>query len=124
MGSTLYKLLELMLKNSFRQVLQPYNYLGIFPPLQTRMRLQSLKLKKNLTFNLNKNMQKGFDFSQLKQKISQSNLLLVDINECERFPCGNGANCINTMGSYYCQCPRGFTGADCRTGRQRVYDVR
>ncbi|KAH3813031.1 hypothetical protein DPMN_141479 [Dreissena polymorpha] len=41
----------------------------------------------------------------------------TDNNECDRFPCGNGATCINTLGSYYCNCPAGFSGIDCRTGQ-------
>ena len=44
-------------------------------------------------------------------------VLFTDVNECERFPCGNGAQCINTVGSYYCVCPVGFQGPDCRVGK-------
>ena len=44
-------------------------------------------------------------------------VLSSDVNECERFPCGNGAQCINTVGSYYCICPTGFTGVECRIGK-------
>ncbi|XP_046694258.1 adhesion G protein-coupled receptor E5 [Silurus meridionalis] len=32
----------------------------------------------------------------------------VDENECEDSPCGNHSLCINTNGSYYCQCKKGF----------------
>lgn len=34
----------------------------------------------------------------------------IDINECEVFPgvCKNG-ECVNTMGSFKCQCPNGMT---------------
>lgn len=37
-------------------------------------------------------------------------LTLLDVNECEVFPgvCING-RCINTQGSFYCQCPPGMT---------------
>ncbi|KAI5623644.1 adhesion G protein-coupled receptor E1-like, partial [Silurus asotus] len=31
-----------------------------------------------------------------------------DENECEDSPCGNHSLCINTNGSYYCQCEKGF----------------
>ncbi|KAI5091261.1 adhesion G protein-coupled receptor E1-like, partial [Silurus meridionalis] len=31
-----------------------------------------------------------------------------DENECEDSPCGNHSLCINTNGSYYCQCKKGF----------------
>eukprot|EP00916_Digyalum_oweni_P020829 GHVL01034698.1.p1 GENE.GHVL01034698.1~~GHVL01034698.1.p1 ORF type:complete len:923 (-),score=209.86 GHVL01034698.1:1791-4559(-) len=38
-----------------------------------------------------------------------------DINECEYNPCGNtGAfNCINTKGSYICECLPGYRGSSC-----------
>ncbi|XP_061164593.1 protein crumbs-like isoform X2 [Saccostrea echinata] len=38
-----------------------------------------------------------------------------DINECENQPCQRG-HCVNTMGSYYCNCSGdgiGYTGPDC-----------
>ncbi|KAK6969839.1 mucin-like protein [Biomphalaria glabrata] len=31
-----------------------------------------------------------------------------DINECENNPCDPNAKCINSIGSYYCQCNNGF----------------
>ena len=39
-------------------------------------------------------------------------LRFSDINEClrpEAYPCPEGANCINTVGSYVCNCPDGYT---------------
>ena len=34
----------------------------------------------------------------------------IDIDECALInPCGDDANCINTEGSYYCECPDGLT---------------
>ncbi|CAF4618015.1 unnamed protein product [Rotaria sp. Silwood1] len=40
---------------------------------------------------------------------------LGDIDECllESEPCKNGGECINTMGSYYCQCNEHYQGNDC-----------
>jgi hypothetical protein len=40
---------------------------------------------------------------------------LVDINECllEIEPCKNNGQCINTIGSYYCQCNQYYQGIDC-----------
>ena len=37
----------------------------------------------------------------------------VDVNECEqhKFPCGPGALCLNTVGSYQCSCPPKTTGS-------------
>ena len=35
----------------------------------------------------------------------------VEINECELFPeiCTHGAKCVNTEGSFHCECPQGLT---------------
>ncbi|CAF2376052.1 unnamed protein product [Rotaria sp. Silwood2] len=40
---------------------------------------------------------------------------IEDINECllENEPCKNGGDCINTIGSYYCQCNEHYQGNDC-----------
>eukprot|EP00057_Strongylocentrotus_purpuratus_P022288 XP_011676762.1 PREDICTED: fibropellin-3-like [Strongylocentrotus purpuratus] len=41
----------------------------------------------------------------------------LDIDECGRGnPCLNGASCINTPGSYTCECADGYTGNNCETG--------
>jgi protocadherin Fat 1/2/3 len=37
----------------------------------------------------------------------------VDVDECEKQPCGNGATCINEAGSFRCVCPPNVTGASC-----------
>lgn len=37
----------------------------------------------------------------------------IDVNECDRLPCGNGATCINEPGSFRCICPDEMTGASC-----------
>ena len=34
----------------------------------------------------------------------------TDVNECETVLCGPNADCINTFGSYNCQCRQGFEG--------------
>lgn len=39
----------------------------------------------------------------------------IDINECVKSPCRNGATCQNTNGSYRCACRTGFTGRNCDT---------
>lgn len=39
----------------------------------------------------------------------------IDINECVKSPCRNGAICHNTMGSYQCKCQPGYTGQRCET---------
>lgn len=37
----------------------------------------------------------------------------IDINECVKSPCRNGAICHNTMGGYQCKCQPGYTGQKC-----------
>uniref|UniRef100_A0A8C4WJN1 Neurogenic locus notch homolog protein 1 n=1 Tax=Gopherus evgoodei TaxID=1825980 RepID=A0A8C4WJN1_9SAUR len=39
----------------------------------------------------------------------------IDINECVKSPCRNGATCQNTDGSYHCNCKAGYTGHNCDT---------
>lgn len=39
----------------------------------------------------------------------------IDINECVKSPCRNGATCQNTNGSYRCLCRVGFAGRNCDT---------
>lgn len=44
--------------------------------------------------------------------------ILTDVNECDNSPCQNGGTCINSNGSYYCDCTDGWTSniTDCETG--------
>lgn len=47
---------------------------------------------------------------------------LEDINECEKKPCFQGVQCINSFGSYICgPCPKGMlgNGTTC-TGKQKA----
>lgn len=37
-----------------------------------------------------------------------------DVNECEQSECGNGGECVNTFGSFYCNCSEGSEGPLCR----------
>lgn len=39
-------------------------------------------------------------------------LLTIDINECEENNGGCSNVCINTQGSYNCQCPQGYQLVD------------
>ena len=36
-----------------------------------------------------------------------------DIDECGANPCLNGGTCMNTIGSYMCQCSRNWRGKNC-----------
>ncbi|KAJ0005870.1 hypothetical protein NQD34_015764 [Periophthalmus magnuspinnatus] len=39
----------------------------------------------------------------------------TDVDECERDPCPAGSRCVNTRGSFSCECPLGFDLEDGRT---------
>ena len=45
---------------------------------------------------------------------NDSILAVIDINECKGKPCKNGATCVNTFGSYRCQCASGYNGQHCQ----------
>ena len=42
----------------------------------------------------------------------------IDINECEKNPCPEGVLCINTLGSYKCDCPSDVPGLNCTPNEQ------
>ena len=43
-------------------------------------------------------------------------LLFLDVNECESIPCQGGGRCVNTKGSFRCECINNFVlGPDGRT---------
>ena len=39
-------------------------------------------------------------------------ILLLDMDECStgQYSCNALASCVNTIGSYYCECPAGYQG--------------
>lgn len=43
-------------------------------------------------------------------------LFIVDVNECLKFPCGQGT-CHNEDGYYWCECPSGLTGIYCEESK-------
>ena len=42
---------------------------------------------------------------------------ISDINECDYSPCSNGGICINSFGSFSCDCPKGWQGNTCANGK-------
>uniref|UniRef100_A0A8C2Z7U2 FAT atypical cadherin 3 n=1 Tax=Cyclopterus lumpus TaxID=8103 RepID=A0A8C2Z7U2_CYCLU len=36
-----------------------------------------------------------------------------DVNECDQEGCGNAGECVNTFGSFYCNCSEGYEGQFC-----------
>uniref|UniRef100_A0A671VQ47 FAT atypical cadherin 3 n=1 Tax=Sparus aurata TaxID=8175 RepID=A0A671VQ47_SPAAU len=36
-----------------------------------------------------------------------------DVNECDQSECRNGGECVNTFGSFYCNCSEGYEGQYC-----------
>lgn len=36
-----------------------------------------------------------------------------DVNECDQEECGDGGECVNTYGSFYCNCSEGYDGQFC-----------
>uniref|UniRef100_A0A3Q1EEG5 FAT atypical cadherin 3b n=1 Tax=Acanthochromis polyacanthus TaxID=80966 RepID=A0A3Q1EEG5_9TELE len=36
-----------------------------------------------------------------------------DVNECDQDECGDGGECVNTFGSFYCNCSEGYEGQFC-----------
>lgn len=41
-----------------------------------------------------------------------------DVNECASHPCQNGGTCTHGVNSFSCQCPAGFRGPTCETGKR------
>lgn len=41
-----------------------------------------------------------------------------DVNECASQPCQNGGTCTHGVNSFRCQCPAGFGGPTCETGKR------
>ena len=42
-------------------------------------------------------------------------VFVVDINECDSYPCLNGGTCSDDVNSFSCVCAPGITGLTCNT---------
>ena len=42
---------------------------------------------------------------------------LPDIDDCNGVVCENGGTCVDNIGSYTCDCSKGFTGRHCEQGK-------
>ena len=60
--------------------------------------------------------------NKLTDKTSVFHLFsILDINECESSPCQNSGTCVeNGIGMFTCECPAGYVGDMCETGRKLV----
>jgi hypothetical protein len=51
----------------------------------------------------------GIKKEERREEITLTNNIHIDTYECANATiCGYGANCTNTIGSYYCNCSRGY----------------
>lgn len=49
--------------------------------------------------------------------MSQCHPVCAETDECQAQPCRNGGACRDLPGAFICQCPEGFVGIHCETGR-------
>ena len=54
----------------------------------------------------------------ISKNLSVSHSLVLDLDECAESPCGALFECVNTIGSYRCQCRPGYKGSKCDVGKQ------
>ncbi len=57
------------------------------------------------------------------KRVYELRVCFPDDDECERNPCAHG-DCVNTPGSYICQCPAGFQTTATRTECRGYTDTR
>jgi hypothetical protein len=72
----------------------------------------SVSAKEPLTQNISSLSVYFRHWSQAQQILSHNVVTISDIDECSdgNFSCHPNATCMNTQGSYYCQCRNGFEG--------------
>ena len=44
-------------------------------------------------------------------------LYITEIDECSSDPCMHEGNCTDIVNGYICTCAPGYTGMDCKTGK-------
>ena len=52
-----------------------------------------------------------------KRKSFCSGFCFTDKDECSSDPCANNGTCTDGINSFGCQCPDGYTGVKCETGK-------
>ena len=50
--------------------------------------------------------------------------MIPAIDECTSAPCKNGADCVDLVDMYDCECLPGYGGANCQTCEYGVHTVR
>lgn len=53
--------------------------------------------------------------------LSFAKMKFPDINECAPAPCQNGGTCVDLVGSFRCDCPAEFEGANCENAAGTDY---
>ena len=55
---------------------------------------------------------------------SNLNFQFSDIDECASVTCQNGGTCVDLVGSYRCDCKKGYSGNNCETGEHYIGDFK
>ena len=60
---------------------------------------------------------KLYSFFQLVLNLVLLCFIFSEIDECASNPCQNGGICTDHIAIYSCECPFGYTGHSCETGK-------
>lgn len=50
-------------------------------------------------------------------------LIILDFDECQFSPCQNNGTCVNTVGSYICDCTTGWKDQNCLNGKKKYIKI-